>query len=104
MAPIRGKTLAWVGDGNNVLTSLVHAAVRLDFALNIATPGRARAAGCGAGLGAPSARGGSADASDAAEAVRGADAVFADTWVSMGQDDQRRGVVACWSRTASMPR
>ena len=26
--PIAGKTVAWVGDGNNVLTSLVHAAVR----------------------------------------------------------------------------
>ena len=36
--PIAGKTLAWVGDGNNVLTSLVHAAVRLGFALNVATP------------------------------------------------------------------
>ena len=36
--PIAGKTVAWIGDGNKVLTSLVHAAVRLGFALNIATP------------------------------------------------------------------
>jgi ornithine carbamoyltransferase len=35
---IRERTLAWVGDGNNVLTSLVHAAVGLGFALNIASP------------------------------------------------------------------
>ena len=35
---IAGKALAWIGDGNNVLTSLVHAAARLDFGLSIATP------------------------------------------------------------------
>ena len=49
--PIRGKTLAWIGDGNNVLTSLVHAAVRLDFALNIATPPELAPAAGAAGLG-----------------------------------------------------
>ena len=55
--PIRGKTLAWAGDGNNVLTSLVHAAVGLDFALNIATPPelapRTVAAGLGGGAAGP---------------------------------------------------
>lgn len=84
--PIQGKTLAWIGDGNNVLASLAHASVRLGFALNVATPpelappeelvrwveahqGRLRLT------------------SDPVQAVRGADAVFADTWVSMGQAD-----------------
>jgi ornithine carbamoyltransferase len=87
--PIQGKTLAWIGDGNNVLASLAHAAVRLGFALNVATPpelappeelvrwveahqGRLRLT------------------SDPVEAVRGVDAVFADTWVSMGQADADR--------------
>jgi ornithine carbamoyltransferase len=87
--PVRGKTLAWVGDGNNVLASLVHAAVRLDFALNVACPpelapprellawaaerqGRVRVT------------------ADPAEAVRGAHAVFADAWVSMGQGEAER--------------
>ncbi len=84
--PIAGRTLAWVGDGNNVLASLVHAAVRLHFTLNIATPPEL----------APSPellrwaaghQGRVRLTADPRAAVRGADAVFADTWVSMGQDD-----------------
>jgi ornithine carbamoyltransferase len=86
---IRGKTLAWVGDGNNVLASLVHAAIRFDFSLNIATPAEL----------APEPpllrwaverQGRIALSTDPVEAVRGADAVFADAWVSMGQADQEQ--------------
>jgi ornithine carbamoyltransferase len=36
--PIAGKTIAWMGDANNVLASWVHAASRFDFKLNVATP------------------------------------------------------------------
>src|SRR5438552_7906631 len=36
--PIRGKTVAWTGDANNVLTSWMHAAERFDFRLRVATP------------------------------------------------------------------
>jgi len=36
--PIKGKTIAWTGDANNVLASWVHAAARLDFKLKIASP------------------------------------------------------------------
>ena len=36
--PIAGRTVAWVGDGNNVLASWVHAAAKLGFRLKIATP------------------------------------------------------------------
>jgi ornithine carbamoyltransferase len=36
--PIEGKRIAWTGDTNNVLTSWVHAAGRLDFELAVATP------------------------------------------------------------------
>jgi ornithine carbamoyltransferase len=87
--PVRGKTLAWVGDGNNVLASLVHAAVRLDFALNVAGPPEL----------APSPellawaaerQGRVRVTDDPYEAVRGADAVFADAWVSMGQGEVER--------------
>jgi ornithine carbamoyltransferase len=85
--PIAGKTLAWVGDGNNVLTSLAHAAVRLGFALNIATPPELAPA---AGLleWAAAQQGRLCAGRDPVAAVAGANAVFADTWVSMGQDDE----------------
>jgi ornithine carbamoyltransferase len=36
--PIRGKTVAWTGDANNVLASWMHAAERFDFRLRVATP------------------------------------------------------------------
>ncbi len=38
VAPIAGRTVAWVGDGNNVAVSWVHAAERFGFTLKIATP------------------------------------------------------------------
>ena len=88
--PVAGKTFAWSGDGNNVLSSFVEASARLDFALRIATPKgsepdmryieRARKAGASILL-----------TQDPAEAVSGADCVVTDTWVSMGREDQARG-------------
>jgi ornithine carbamoyltransferase len=87
--PIRGKTIAWTGDTNNVMTSLMHAAQRFDFALRIATPPEL----------APDARlkawakSSAADirfGHDAHEAVEGADAVVTDTWVSMGDKESER--------------
>ena len=36
--PIRGRTVAWTGDANNVLASWMHAAERFDFQLRVATP------------------------------------------------------------------
>ena len=36
--PIRGRTVAWTGDANNVLTSWMHAAERFEFRLRVATP------------------------------------------------------------------
>ena len=36
--PIKGRTVAWSGDANNVLASWIHAAQRFDFTLHIATP------------------------------------------------------------------
>src|SRR5690606_25659834 len=77
---IAGKTLAWVGDGNNVCASFIHAAPLLGFQLRIACPSQYH----------PDlhdlARGGAhvQMTSDPAEAVAGADAVITDTWVSMG--------------------
>ena len=86
---IRERRLAWVGDGNNVLTSLIHAAVGLGFALDIASPPELAPA---AGLleWAEGRQGRVRLTDDPRLAVRGADAVFADVWVSMGHTDPER--------------
>ncbi|MFZ4606232.1 MAG: ornithine carbamoyltransferase [Caulobacter sp.] len=84
--PITGKTIAWVGDGNNVCSSFIHAAPKLGFKLNIACPAAyhpdlydlARAA---------EQQGQVEMTEDPREAVRGADCVVTDTWVSMGDVD-----------------
>ena len=80
-----GLEIAWLGDGNNVLHSLIEAAGLMKFNLRIATPAgfepdkgfidRARAAGAGVTL-----------TRDADEAAAGADVLVTDTWISMGQD------------------
>ncbi len=84
--PLKGRTFAWVGDGNNVCSSFIHAAPKLGFRLNIASPAifhpdmmdLARAAG---------EQGQIMTTHDPREAVRGADCVITDTWVSMGDTD-----------------
>lgn len=84
--PVAGKTLAWVGDGNNVCASFIHAAPKLGYRLRIACPAvyhpdlvdLARAA---------DQQGTIETTEDPREAVRGADAVITDTWVSMGDTD-----------------
>lgn len=85
--PIKGATVAWTGDANNVLTSWVHAAARFDFIINIATPAElapspelvAWARDNGARLNLTT---------DARAAVEGAQAVVTDCWVSMGDEDE----------------
>lgn len=82
---IRGRTVAWVGDGNNVCQSWMQAAALLGFALRVATPrGYAPAKDipgqCGAAV---------TLLSDPAAAVDGADAVVTDTWASMGQESEK---------------
>jgi ornithine carbamoyltransferase len=86
---IKGRSVAWVGDANNVAVSWVHAAVRLGFDLRIACPPQLNPA--------PSLmtwvkkEGGSVTLTeDPAEAVAGTDCVVTDTWVSMGQTDAPR--------------
>ena len=83
---IKGKTVAWTGDANNVLASWMHAAQQFEFALNVATPPEL----------APKKwladwiKSSTADirlGRDPDEAVDGADCVVTDTWVSMGDRD-----------------
>ena len=84
--PVAGKTIAWVGDGNNVCASYLHVAGKLGFSLNIACPDDyrpspddlAKAVEAGAEV---------MLTDDPRAAVAGADCVVADTWVSMGDSD-----------------
>jgi len=83
---VEGRTVAWVGDGNNVAVSWMHAAVALDFKLRIACPGQLRPER--EVIEWAKARGGDIlITDDPNEAVSGADCVVTDTWVSMGQTD-----------------
>ena len=79
-----GLEVAWLGDGNNVLNSLVEAAGLMKFNVRIGVPeGYDSDAGF---IAEARARGARIDIlRDAAEAVRGADVVVTDTWISMGQ-------------------
>lgn len=83
LGSIEGKTLAWVGDGNNVCASLIHAAPLLGYQFRIACPADyhpdlfdLQRGGNNVWLG-----------TDPEEAVAGADVVITDTWVSMGDQD-----------------
>ena len=83
---LAGKTIAWVGDGNNVCASYLHAAGKLGFALNIATPPDYAPDGMDLAR-AVEAGGRITLTDDPRAAVAGADCVVADTWVSMGDVD-----------------
>ena len=86
--PIKGKVVAWSGDGNNVAASWVHAAVRFGFELRLACPKEltphpallewARQNGGKVVL-----------THDPGAAVKGADCVVTDAWLSMG--DEKKG-------------
>ncbi len=86
LGPIKGKTVAWVGDGNNVAVSWMHAAVRFGFELRLACPKALfpedEAIDWVAGE-----KGRVEIGTDPERAVKGVDCVVTDTWVSMGQSD-----------------
>ena len=88
-----GLEVAWLGDGNNVLNSVVEAAGLMKFNVRIGVPegyesdpatiARARAGGANISL-----------HRNAAEAARGADVVITDTWISMGQSGAEARIAA----------
>ena len=95
--PIAGRTVAWSGDGNNVATSWIHAAVRFGFELRIACPEALRPAR--AAIEWARAEGGRVSLIDDPEAaVAGADCVVTDAWLSMRDDpdEDRRNLLAAY--------
>ncbi len=87
--PIAGRTIAWAGDGNNVAASWVHAAVLLGFKLRLACPPQLNPDR--ALLEWAKREGGDVVLTDdPMVAVKNADCVVTDTWVSMGQSDAAR--------------
>jgi ornithine carbamoyltransferase len=87
--PIAGKTVAWLGDSNNVMASWVHATARFDFRLKIATP--EEFAPSHSLLDWARANGGEVIAGeDAQDAAADADCIVTDTWVSMGDSEAER--------------
>jgi ornithine carbamoyltransferase len=90
--PVEGRTFTWVGDGNNVCASFIHAAGKLGFKLRVACPPEYH----------PDlmhlARSGDPEGTeilhDPHAAVAGADAVITDTWVSMGDKDYNQRLAA----------
>lgn len=82
---IQGKTVVWVGDGNNMCQSYIHAAMRFDFNLRIAVP-----VGFEPSTEIVELAGSRVTVtSDLKEAVKGAHLIATDVWASMGQEEER---------------
>jgi ornithine carbamoyltransferase len=89
LGPIKGRKVAWSGDGNNVAASWVHAAARLGFRLALACPPQLKPAR--EVLDWAQKQGAEIELTDdPQDAVSGADCVVTDTWVSMGQQEETR--------------
>lgn len=88
---LKGKTVAWVGDGNNVLHDLMLGSVKLGMNVQVATPtGYEPDAEVLAKTKTLAEENGASvmTTTVAADAVKGADVVVTDTWVSMGQEEE----------------
>ncbi len=105
---LRGRRIAYVGDGNNVAHSLMFGAAKAGMDIAVATPpgfepkphylelARQDAAAAGTSL---------LVTHDPREAVAGASAVYTDVWASMGQEEEaaaRRRAFAGWTVDAAM--
>ncbi len=100
LGDLAGKKIAYVGDGNNITHSLLFGCAKLGMEIAVATPAQYAcdpevvklatedAAKTGAKI---------TITTDPKEAVKDADAVFTDTWVSMGQEDQKAEKVKAFS-------
>jgi ornithine carbamoyltransferase len=101
---LQGRTVAWIGDSNNVCNTWLQAAEVLDFSVHVSTPPGYEVDAARAGL-----RGSThfTQFSDPIQAVRGADLVTTDVWTSMGfetENDARRKAFRDWRVDANMMR
>lgn len=81
---IKGKTVAWIGDGNNMCNTYLEAAVQFDFQLNVACPEGYEPSPVFMQLAGDRVR----ILRDPRDAVRGAHLVSTDVWTSMGQEEE----------------
>jgi ornithine carbamoyltransferase len=89
---LEGLKLAYLGDGNNMANSLLHGCAKVGMDIAIAAPkGYACDPGCVEEARSDAAKNGSTVllTTDPDEAVAGADVVYTDTWVSMGQEQEK---------------
>ena len=104
---LRGRTIAFVGDGNNVAASLAQATAMLGGTVIVASPKgfELPAMTCQAIARVARFGGGVSSTNDPVEAVANADAVYTDVWASMGQEDQaaeRRSIFAPYQVNAAL--
>ena len=102
--PIQGRTVAWIGDSNNVCNTWLQAAEVLDFNVHVSTPPGYEVEAERAGLyGADHFE----QFADPMDAAREADLVTTDVWTSMGfeaENEERRRDFADWQVDADMMR
>jgi ornithine carbamoyltransferase len=91
--PIEGRTVAWIGDGNNMCNTWIEAAVLLGFHLRVATPRDYAPASTFVDHGGERVR----LFSDPREAARGADLVTTDVWTSMGFEAENAARLAAFA-------
>ncbi len=101
---IKGRTVAWIGDSNNVCNTWLQAAEVFDFNVRVSTPPGYEIEPERAGL---YGTGHYQEFSDPMEAVRGADLVTTDVWTSMGfeaENEERKRAFEDWQVDSEMMR
>ena len=86
---IEGKTIAFIGDGNNVARSLCNAAAKLDMKVVIASPAGYELDQASIDYANSYCAGCTVQMRDPIEAVKNADVIYTDTWTSMGQETEK---------------
>jgi ornithine carbamoyltransferase len=102
--PIRGRTVAWIGDSNNVCNTWLQAAEVLDFNVHVSTPPGYEVEPERAGLYGTDHY---EEFKDPMDAVRDADLVTTDVWTSMGfeaENEERKRIFEDWCVDAEMMR